>query len=261
VRLKDRLTLVTGAASGIGRALAPRLGREGARLILLDRDADRLQTLADELAGEQIVCTTAAVDVTDRAAVAEAVDAAADELGPVDLLVACAGLTGVTLVDDLEIDRLEALARVNFLGVAYSIDAVLPGMLKRGQGQIAAIASMAAFRGIAFSGAYSASKAALMNYLESLRPALRRRGIPVSIICPGFVATPLMEHSRLRPTTRMMTPEKAADYILRAVLARKRFYCFPWLFGFGMRYLKWLPASVFDFYMTQWAKTIPNLKY
>src|SRR5581483_4216257 len=203
MRLKGQVAVVTGAAGGIGRALCRELSRAGVRLGLLDRNAEGLAALADEVKP----CAFAVADVRDRAAVRGAIASLADQLGPVDLLVACAGITGATLVDDLAVAETEAILEVNLLGVAYAIDAVLPGMLARGRGHIVALSSLAGCRGVPYSAAYSASKAALINYLESLRPALRRRGIAVTTVLPGFVRTPLLEGARVQAPVPAMEPE------------------------------------------------------
>ena len=261
MKLNDRVAVVTGAASGIGRALCPVLGGRGARLILIDRNREGLESLAAELADDGVVCRAATADVARRDDVCGAIRLLAAELGPVDLLVACAGITGVTLVDDLAVEELEAIARVNYLGTAYAIDAVLPEMIKRRRGQIVGISSLAGCRGMPFAAAYSASKAAVATYLESLRPALRRRGIVVTTVCPGFVRTPLMENVSLKPPVRMLQPEVAAGYVLRAILRRSRFYCFPWGIGLGVRLLQRLPAAVYDWTMGRTAQRIPDLTY
>lgn len=261
MNLANSVAVVTGAASGIGRALCSALGRQRSRLILIDCDATGLCRLADELAAADVPCAAAAADVCDRAALRQAIRAGSAKHGPVDLLVACAGITGVTLLDDLAIEQLEMMARVNFLGVAYAIDAVLPEMLARGRGHIVGISSLAGCRGMPFSAAYSASKAALSRYLESLRPALRQRGIAVTTVCPGFVRTPLTENAPLRPPMRMLEPEAAARYVLRAIVHRRRFYCFPWGVSLGVRLLSCLPAWAYDWSMSRAAAKIPNLTY
>lgn len=261
MRLKDRVAVVTGAASGIGRALCPLLLREGARLGLLDRNADGLASLAAELGREGALCATAAVDVRDRAAVRAAFESQSAQLGPIDLLVACAGITGTTLVDDLAVEQTEAMLQVNLLGVAYAIDAVLPGMLARRSGQIVALSSLAGCRGMPFSAGYSASKAALAAYLESLRPALRRRGIAVTTVFPGFVRTPLMAAARVQPPVSMMEPEEAARHVLRAIDGRRRVYAFPMGVSLAVRVLSWLPAGLYDWMMARAAARIPNVVY
>jgi 3-oxoacyl-[acyl-carrier protein] reductase len=258
---KDSVAVVTGAASGIGRALCPLLGRQGSRLILIDRDAAGLESLQAELAQSNILGKTATIDVCQRESLKNSIRSLSAELGPVDLLVACAGITGVTLVDDMDVDKLEALMRVNFLGVVYAIDAVLDDMLKRRRGQIVGVSSLAGCRGMPFSAGYSASKTALLRYLESLRPALAKRGVAVTTVCPGFVRTPLMENAPLKPPMKMLEPEIAARYVLKAILRRRRFYSFPWGVGMGVRVLEWLPAGVYDWTMRRAAAKIPDLKY
>jgi short-subunit dehydrogenase len=255
------VTLVTGAASGIGRALCAALGREGAHLGLLDRNAEGLATVARELETAGVRCAHATADVTDRIGVQAAITYLSEQLGPVDILVACAGITGATLVDELAIEDTAALINVNLLGVAYSINAVLPGMLDRGQGQIVGISSIAGWRGMPYSAAYSASKAAVARYLESLRPALRRRGIAVSTIFPGFVNTPLMAAARARPPLPMMEPEQAARHILKAIRRRSRVYAFPWSTCLVAGFLRWLPPAVFDWLMGRAAAQIPGVQY
>ena len=115
------------------------------------------------------------------------------QLGPIDVLMPCAGICGFEVVDDLNVPRVENMLQINFLGVVYAIDAVLPSMLERRSGCIVGIASLAAVRAIPFEPTYCASKAALATYLEGLRPALRRRGVVVTTIYPGFVRTPLLD--------------------------------------------------------------------
>jgi short-subunit dehydrogenase len=261
MQLKDCVALVTGAASGIGRAVAVALGQEGARLALLDRSPEGLQTLADELTARGVSCAFAVADVRQRQEVQTAVRQLSDQLGPVDLLVASAGITGVTLVDDLDVETTESIIAVNLLGVIYTIDAVLPGMLARGSGHIVGISSLAGVRGLPFAAAYCASKAGLSAYLESLRPALWPRGIFVTTVLPGFVQTPLMKGAAAQPPMAMMAPEKAARHILAAILRRRRVAAFPWTTGLMLCYLRWLPPALFDWTMRRVARHIPNLKY
>ncbi len=261
MRLKDRVAVVTGAASGMGRALCRDLGREGARLGLVDRNADGLASLAVELEANGVRSARAVTDVADRRAVRSAVAALTDSLGPADLLVACAGITGATLVEDLAIEETEAILRINLLGVAYAIDAVLPAMLARHSGHIVALSSLAGCRGMPFSAAYSASKAGVATYLESLRPALRRRGIAVTTVFPGFVRTPLMQSAKVQPPVPMMEPEEASRRILKAILRRRRLCSFPLSTSLAVSFLRWLPAGIFDWVMSRAVTRIPNVQY
>ena len=261
MKLKDRVVVVTGAASGIARALCPMLGREGARLILIDRNTAGLNSLSRKLNDTGVSAAAATADVRDRGELQRTIGTLAADFGPVDLLIASAGITGVTLVDDMQVEQLEAITEVNFLGVVYAIDAVLPQMLDRRRGHIVGISSLAGSRGMPFSAAYSASKAALSRYLESLRPFLRKKGIAVTTVCPGFVRTPLMENAPLKPPMGMLEPRQAAACVLHAILRRKRYYSFPWGISLGIRLLKWLPAGVYDRTMRRAAERIPDLTY
>lgn len=259
--LHGQVAVVTGAASGMGRALCHELAREGMRLGLLDRDARGLASLTEELRKAGVACAEATADVSDRRRTRTAMAALAAELGPVDLLVACAGITGATFVDDLAVEQTEALLKVNMLGVVYSVDAVLPDMLDRQRGHIVALSSLAGCRGMPFSAAYSASKAALTTYLESLRPPLRKRGIAVTIVLPGFVRTPLMARAPIQPPVAMMEPEVAARHILRAIRRRSRVYAFPWSSNVLLGVLRCLPAWLYDWCMARGAAAVPNVTY
>jgi short-subunit dehydrogenase len=257
MRLKDQVVVVTGAASGMGRALCQELHRADVRLGLLDRNAEGLAAVADQLGP----CASAVADVRDRVAVRKAIDSLAEQLGPVDVLVACAGITGATLVEDLAVEETERILEVNFLGVAHAFDAVLPGMLARGRGHLVALGSLAGCRGVPFSAAYSASKAALLTYLEGLRPALRRRGVAVTTVLPGFVRTPLLQNARVQAPVVPMEPEPAARHILRAICRRSRVYAFPWATRLGIAVLGWLPPWLYDWCMVRGAARIPNVPY
>src|SRR4029077_12833903 len=144
-----------------------------------------------------------------------------------------------TLVPDLALDTLRRTFEVNLFGVAETIEAVLPGMLARGRGHIVGVASMAGYRGFPWMISYSASKAALIAYLEALRPGLARRGITVTTVCPGLVRTavstacaglsrrPRGTGRPYRRPVKMLEPEQAARHVARAVLRRPRNCVFP----------------------------------
>jgi short-subunit dehydrogenase len=261
MQFHDRVALVTGAASGIGRALCVRMGRAGATLGLVDRDGPGLERLTAELEAAGVRCAGAVADVRSRDQVRAAVDSLATRLGPVDILVASAGVSGVAVVDDLMVSQLEEMVQVNFLGVVYAIEAVLPAMLQRRRGQLVGIASLAAFRALPFEGAYCASKAALASYLEGLRPALRRRGVAVTTVFPGFVRTPLLDG--LLATTGAAAPpgtmgvEAAAGKITAAIRRGHRVCCFPWTTSWLVYGARWLPPAVYDWVMTHLAARVP----
>jgi short-subunit dehydrogenase len=243
------LVLITGAANGIGRATALKLARNGVRTGLIDIDSKGLESLANELqdAGATFVAQTA--DVSRRVPLRQAVKEIEAALGQVDVLVACAGFGTLTLVPDLELDTLRRTFEVNMFGVAESIQAVLPGMLSRGRGHIVGVASLAGYRGFPWMISYSASKAALIAYLEALRPGLARRGITVTTACPGFVRTAMSTGVPYKRKVKMIEPEQAALHLVRAILRRPRNCVFPWSMRMGLAILKLMPDRLFDWLM------------
>jgi short-subunit dehydrogenase len=261
VEFTDRVVLITGAAGGIGRALCFRLGQAGAYLGLVDRNSTSLAALQDELKGSGVRCASAVADVRSRDETRAAIEGVTSALGPVDVLVAGAGLCGFSVADDLKVPELEAIIQVNFLGVVYAIEAVLPAMLQRGRGQIVGIASLAAVRALPFESAYCASKAALASYLESLRPALRRRGVKVTTVFPGFVRTPLLDNllsaSGAPSPPGVVSADKAAAIIAEAIRRGRRVSCFPWTTSWLAHASRWLPARLYDRIMTRLASRIP----
>ncbi len=158
----------------------------------------------------------------------------------------CAGLGRLTAVPDLDLDGFRAMLAVNVMGVANAIDAVLPGMIERGRGHLVGVASVAGFRGMPWMAGYSASKAALIAYLEGLRPALKRRGVTITTVCPGFVRTAITRDTPFRKTPKMMEPEEAAPYLVRAVETRPRNLVFPLDTALGMAVLRHMPDGLFD---------------
>jgi 3-oxoacyl-[acyl-carrier protein] reductase len=245
------LVLITGAANGIGRATALELARNGVRMGLIDIDSTGLESLANELrdAGAGATFVAATADVSWRWPLRQAVKEIEAALGPVDVLVACAGFGTLTLVPDLALDTLRHTFEVNMFGVAESIEAVLPGMLNRGRGHIVGVASLAGYRGFPWMISYSASKAALIAYLEALRPGLARRGVTVTTACPGFVRTAMSTGVPYKRKVKMIEPEQAAQHLVRAILRRPRNCVFPWSMRMGLAILKLMPDRLFDWLM------------
>jgi short-subunit dehydrogenase len=167
----------------------------------------------------------------------------AGRLGPVDLLIANAGVGAPTVLEPLNVGDVEKMFRVNVLGVVYALEAVLPGMLERGRGHVAAVSSMASYKGLPGEWGYSASKAAVNNLMEGLRIQLRGRGIAVTTICPGFVKTPMTEVNTFKMPW-LLEADAAARRIVRALRRRKKVYNFPWQMGLFMKLARWAPDWV-----------------
>lgn len=245
------LVLVTGAASGIGRASVIALAAAGYRLACVDRAGNPLHELLAHLNRSGAVVTGTVADVRDREALRRAADEAEARLGPIDVLLACAGVGGLSTALELDLPKFEEMLDINVLGVARAIEAVLPGMIARKRGHIVGISSVAGFRGMPWMPGYSASKAALAIYLEGLRPALKRRGIALTTVYPGFVRTALTEGTPFRRPVKMLEPEQAAAWIVKAIRKKPRDCVFPLSAAIGMGFLKRLPNSWFDRAMDQ----------
>jgi len=239
---KDRVAVITGASSGIGWALAKELAKHGAKLGLVARRLDRLEALAGEIrqAGTSATIALAAADVAEREQTLEAFRAIRDQIGPVDLLIANAGVGAPTLLNPVNIDQVERMFRVNLFGVVYCIEAVLPEMLERGQGHISAVSSLSAYKGLPGESAYCASKAAVNTYMEGLRIQLRPYNIAVTTICPGFVKTAMTEPFDFKMPF-VMDADVAARRIVRALRRRRKVYNFPFPTTLLMKMTQWLP--------------------
>lgn len=241
----QRVVLITGASSGIGRALAVAWARRGARVALLARRAEALEEVAGavEAAGGRAFAVVA--DVRKSEAVKAAVELVEREWGRVDVLVANAGVGEITRAEGFPVEKAREVFETNVVGAMNAVAAVLPGMFARGDGQLVAISSLAAYRGLPGSGAYCASKAALSTFFESLRVELRGRNIAVTTIHPGFVKTP-MTTGRNQPMPFLVEVERAAELMLRAVESRRRTYAFPWQLAWIARLTKHLPDALHD---------------
>jgi short-subunit dehydrogenase len=243
--------LLTGAARGIGRATATALARRGFFLGLIDREPAGLETLVEELRRDGAVVSARTADVRDGGSLKAAVRALEQEVGPTDVLVACAGVGRLSTALDMDLEGLRQMLEVNVLGVAESIEAVLPGMFARSAGHIVGVASVAGYRGMPWMPGYSASKAAVATYLEGLRPALKRRGVRITTVYPGFVRTGLTVETPFRKPVAMLEPEQAAEHLVHAVVRRPRDYTFPRSTALGMGLLRRFPGALYDWVMDQ----------
>jgi NAD(P)-dependent dehydrogenase (short-subunit alcohol dehydrogenase family) len=240
---QDRVVLITGAASGIGRQLALTLAAEGARVAALALQGPALEALATDLKGKPIA--TAVADVTDPAAVRDATARLEAQLGPTDLLIASAGVGRETSATDFRPEVMAEVINVNLLGVVNSIATVLPGMRERGRGHLAALSSLASYRGLPRMAGYCASKAGVNAVLDALRVELRPFGIATTTICPGWIRTPMTAPLDV-PVSDMMDVAEAARRIVAALRARRAFVAFPAHNVRQVRLLRYLPRALAD---------------
>ncbi len=239
----NQVAVITGASSGIGWSLAKVLAGHGCKVGLVARRRDHLVRLADEIRAAGGTAALAPADVGNQAEVEAAVREIAGQLGPVELLIANAGVGVPTLLDPVNVAAVEKMFRVNVLGTVYAVAAVLPEMLRRRRGHLAAVSSLAAYKGMPGESGYCASKAALNTYLEGLRIQLRDRGIRVTTICPGFVRTPMTAVNKFHMPW-LLEADEAARRIVRALARGQKVYNFPWQTVLLMKLTAWLPDWV-----------------
>lgn len=238
------ITLITGASSGIGAALAKRLARHGDHVILVARRLRLLQEVAAEITKAGGSCEISVCDVTIGEAARTCVDDALRKHGRIDRLILNAGGGSRIAPENLTSADMRASFDLNLFGVVNFVEAALPALLEQGHGQIVAIGSIAGFRGLPHAASYGAAKAALMNYIESLRIDLAPRGIAVTLAAPGFVATKDTKKQRTKPMS--ISVEPAADLLAKAILARRSYVSFPWTLAWIARLMRLLPPSLYD---------------
>lgn len=239
------VTIITGASTGIGAALAVELGRRGHRVGLIARRVELLAEVAKQVEAAGGKAAYVAADVTQRVSITEACAALEAQLGPCDLLVANAGSGEPTPAQKNPIEAIERILDLNVRGVLYAIGAVLPGMLARKSGHLAAVSSVAGFRGLPGTGGYSASKAYVTTLLESFRVDLRRRGIAVTSINPGFIETPLTSVNKF-PMPFLLKVEVAARIIADGLERRPAELTFPFRMKVLMNLARVLPNWLYD---------------
>ena len=239
------VAFVTGASSGFGRGLALRLAGEGYILGLAARREGRLAALVEEIGIGGGRAAAYPTDVADREALLEAIRRCEMELGPIDLMVANAGVSTYAPPEDLDSREVERIMRINFQGTVTAAEGVLPGMLDRGRGHIVVVSSLASFQGLPYHGSYCASKAAMNAFFESLRLDVAGRGVDVTIITPGFVKTEMTAHNR-HPMPFLMDLDPALDIMIRGIRKRKRFVRFPFPLSTVTWWARILPRGWFD---------------
>ena len=234
---------ITGASSGIGAALARHYAARGAVLGLVARRRDALAALVASLPGEHAIYI---VDVADGAALQAAAADFVARCGLPDVVIANAGVSVGTLTEEADdLPAFERVMRTNVLGMVATFQPFAAPMRARGSGRLVGIASVAGIRGLPGAGAYSASKAAAIAYLESLRVELHGSGVRVVTIAPGYIETPMTAVNRY-PMPFMLPVDEAARRFVRAIDAGTTYTVIPWQMGVVARLLRLLPNAVFD---------------
>ena len=249
--MNNKVVLITGASSGIGRALAFAFGREGASLVIGARKADALQQVSQELRQANIDVLALTADVSVEADVKRLIEQTITHFGRLDILINNAGITMRSMLIDTDPAVIQKVMDVNFMGTVYATRYALP-YIQQAKGSIVGISSIAGYRGLPVRSGYSASKFAMNGFLEALRTELLHSGVHVLTACPGFTASnirfaALDAHGQVAGETvrdegSMMSAEECADHILRAVKSRKRELILTTQGKFTVFLNKWLPG-------------------
>lgn len=243
---KQKTVFITGASSGIGEGLAIALAKRGAVLGLVARRREMLESLAANCERVGGTARVFPLDVTDAGAIADATKTFRDEFGRIDILIANAGIGGNDdLTRSYDPASVKKVIDINLLGAVNAIHAVVPDMIEKRSGHLVAISSLAGFRGLPRSAAYSASKAAMTAFFESVRLDLADKGIAVTIIQPGFIRTPLTS-GRANKMPFLMELDEAVPHFISAIEKKKRFAAFPWQLATVVRAGKFMPAWLYD---------------
>jgi short-subunit dehydrogenase len=245
-RLVVQSVAITGASSGLGASLAKAYARPGVMLGLIGRDEARLEATADACRSAGAAVEHAQLDVTEPESLAAWL-AAFDRAHPLDLLIANAGISAGpsphSASEGLELASRQV--RINLLGAMNTVEPLIPAFVGRGRGRIAVVSSIAAYRGLAYSPGYSASKAGARAYGEALRALLAPRGVGVSVVCPGFFESPMTDRF-MGPRPFLLTLDQATKIVKDGLDRGRSRIVFPRLLALGMRCADLMPAVLGD---------------
>lgn len=239
---EPKTILITGATGGVGSSLAEQYATSGKTLILFGRDAKRLERLAERCRSLGARVVTRVSDLRDRERFMAQLQAVCEQEHP-ELVIANAGVSSTADNDGERWDAIEEVIEVNVLGTLATVQAVLPFMRRKGNGQIALISSLAAWYGLAVTPSYSASKAAIKNYAEALRCRVEPEGIDVNLVMPGFIVSRMSE-SVPGPKPFILSADQAALVIRRGLAANRPRISFPFPLAIGCWLLALLPPVI-----------------
>ena len=237
-----KTVFITGGATGIGQACVQKFHTMGWNTAFMDINTEAGHATADSLPGVRFYPG----DVKNKEQIAGAIEQTLTAFGGLDSVIANAGIShGVKTEFEEDLDVLEAVYRINVFAMAYTFHPFIAGMKARGEGQLVGMGSVAGIRGLPGSEAYCASKSAVITYCESLRVEMRKAGIMVTTICPGFVRTPLTAANPYKMPF-ILEPEEFARQAVEAIASRKSYAVIPWQMGVLAKILRLLPNPLFD---------------
>lgn len=239
-----KVAFITGASSGIGYELALELARQGYVLALTARRETLLDELAEKVKSIGTDALSITCDVSDQQQVRKAIEETVVHFKRIDLAILSAGISEPTVAEDFSATDFEKLLRTNLLGVSYCLEELVQIMVRQRNGVIAAISSLAADRGVPGSAGYCATKAALSSLFEGMRVDLKRFGVRLVTIEPGYVRTPMTASFGNMPL--VMEADASARLILRRIESGDRVIRFPLPASILMKLMRVLPVTLFD---------------
>lgn len=229
--MKDKVVIITGASSGIGKALAYEFGNKGAKVVLAARNVEKLQEIVSDLTEHGITALAVKTDVTNEEDCKGLIGKAINKFGQIDVLINNAGISMRAIFIDLQIDVMRRLMDTNYWGTVYCTKYAMPHLLKTG-GSLVGIISIGGYIGMPGRSAYAASKFAVRGFLDTVRVENRKTGLHVLVVAPGFTTSNIRKAALLadgtpqgetpRDENHMMSAETVASHIYRAVVKRKR---------------------------------------
>ncbi|GJQ63715.1 MAG: short-chain dehydrogenase [Melioribacteraceae bacterium] len=247
MNLNNKNILITGASRGIGFGVVEKLLKEhNCNIATVSRKIDSLDELFSNARKGDRKFKAYSCDVTEKQSVAETYKNITSDFGEIDIAILNAGVGYLVTPETFNSEFAEKTFAVNFLGVIYFIEQLLPSMIERKSGIIAGVSSLADARGFSGSGFYCASKAALSTYLEGLRIELFSYGIKVITIKPGFVKTDMTDQNNF-DMPFLMDIHKSADYIINGIKKEKREIAYPFATAFGSKLIRKLPDTFYEF--------------
>jgi short-subunit dehydrogenase len=249
--MKDKVVVITGGSSGIGKALAVHFGSKGSRLLITGRNKTELDKTVWELSGKGIVIAAFQADVSKEDDNKRMAEEAIKKYGRIDILINNAGISMRALFEELDLDVIKKVMDINFYGALYATKYCLPE-IKKNKGSVVGMSSIAGFRGLPGRSGYSASKFALNGFLEVLRTELLHTGVHVLTACPGFTSSNIRKKSLTkdgsaqgespRNEDTMMSAEECAAHIYNATVKRKRTLILTTQGKLAVFFNKWLPG-------------------
>lgn len=256
---REKVVIVTGASTGIGRAVAFEFARQGSKVVIAARSEDKLVQLEKEIREAGLEATHCVTDVTREEDCRRLIETALSKYGTIDILINNAGISMRALFSEVDLSVLKRLMDVNFWGTVYCTKHALP-YLVRNKGSVVGVSSVAGFHGLPGRTGYSASKFAMHGFLETVRIENLRQKLHVMIIAPGFTTSEVRKHALLadgseqgnspREEGRMMSPEHVARWVLKGIRKKKRNKIMTWSGRFTALLQRIIPAVVdYAYYM------------